>query len=194
MSQQPEGITIDWSTAPAQMREAFEANAKRVKELEKEHEASAARIAVIDRRERIESLKAQLGDSAKDVSPEDFGDTPAEQITDSLVRAKAIEKETIREAALAKLAKDAGFESGEALQAFMAERETAKAAATKAQGAAASVAGAGGAPPEAPAPPSEQAFKAFREAKDKGLPNDEAQAAYVGATIEALLAAHTDRS
>jgi hypothetical protein len=194
MSQQPgEGITIDWSTAPAQMREAFEANAKRVKELEERDKANAGRLLLIDRAERVNALKAELGDVAKDLTAEDFADMAPDAITPTIVQARALERQAARAAATLQVAKDLGYETVEQYELDRKALADKRAADLKAMTGNAATAGAGSAPPEAPKPPGEDAIAAFREARQAGKPSDEAENAFIGTLfqrqIEALEAA-----
>ena len=51
--------TYDWTTAPKEMREAFEKMQADTKELRERDAAASARLAVIDRREAFETAKVR---------------------------------------------------------------------------------------------------------------------------------------
>ncbi len=182
MAEEP---TYDWTTAPKEMREAFEKMQADTKELRDRDAAASARLAVIDRREAFDKVKGELGDAAKDVSLEDLGETPLEQITATTLKVKATEKAEIQQAALAELAKNAGFESVEAMQQFRAEADARKAATTAAQTTTAQAAMSGQNSPEIKKTVDELAFEAFNA--NPHLPHDERVAAFLGASLGAQL-------
>lgn len=178
-------VVLDWSTAPREMREAFEKMQADTKALQAQAEADRKRLAEVDRRETFERVKAELGDGAKEVSLEDLAETPLEQITVTALKVKAAEKAETRQAALAKLATDAGFESVEAMQAFRAEADARKAATTAAQTTTAIAATSGQTSTDVKKSVDEVAFEAFNA--NPHLPHDERVAAFLGASIGAQL-------
>jgi hypothetical protein len=177
--------TYDWSTAPQQMREAFERMQSETKALRETNEKAQARLLAVDRRETFERVKGELGDVAKDVSLEDLGDLPLEQITPTTLKVKAQEKAEARTLAEVQIAKDLGFESVDEFRTFRAEREAAKAQTQQAMGITAAAATAGQSFIEPVLSPKDAAFAAFNEAKTKGLPSDDAKAAAVSALLRA---------
>lgn len=180
--------TYDWSTAPAQMREAFEKMQADTKALQARAEADGKRLADVDRREKFNELKLAGGDALKDVELADIADMDAAQITATILQAKALEKGQAREAALAKLATDAGFATVDELKTFQAEiaARNATTATGRAQNATAATAGQGTKEPVVQ--PAEAAFAAYNEARTAGLPSDDARAGAVNALIQATLA------
>lgn len=180
--------TYDWSTAPAQMRDAFERMQADTKALQAKADADAKRLADVDRREKFNELKLAGGEALKDVELADLGDMAAEQITPTILQAKALEKSQAREAALGKLATDAGFATVDELKEFQAEiaARNAATATGRAQTAAAATAGQGTKEPVVA--PGDAAHKAFVDARTRGLPSDDAKADAIGALIQATLA------
>ena len=187
MSTQPEGAVIDWSTAPAQMREAFEANAKELKALREAREADSKRLAEIDRRAAFDRVKTEAGDAAGDVTLEDLGEMATDQITTTILRAKATEKTEARAAAELTQAKAMGFENVEDFRTALAAVQAQKAKDTAGMTANAVAAGSGAAPPAAPKTPTEAAIAVYREAKTQGLPNDRAETMFLEASFAAQL-------
>lgn len=180
--------TYDWSTAPAQMREAFERMQADSKALQARAEADAKRLAEVDRREKFNEVKLAGGEALKDVSLEDIGDMAAEQITPTILQARALEKTQAREAALASLAKDAGFATVEELKQFQAEIAARNAATATGRSQTATAATAGQGTKEPLKLPGEAAYAAYTEARTAGLPSDDARADAVNALIQATLA------
>lgn len=180
-----EGERIDWSTAPEQLREAHKAQADELKALRAQAEENGKRLAAIDRRETFDKVKGELGDGAKDVTLEDLGDTPLEQITLTTLKVKATEKAEIRAKALTELAANAGFESVEAMQQFRAEADARKAATLAAQSTTAQAAMSGQNSQEIKKTVDEQAFAAFNA--NPHLPHDERVTAFLGASLGAQL-------
>lgn len=180
--------TYDWSTAPAQMRDAFEKMQADTKALQAKADADAKRLADVDRREKFNELKMAGGEALKDVELADVADMDASQITATILQAKALEKGQAREAALGKLATDAGFATVDELKAFQAEiaERNAATATGRAQTAVAATSGQGTKEPIVL--PADAAHKAFSEARTKGAPSDDAKADAIGALIQATLA------
>jgi hypothetical protein len=185
MSDEP---TYDWSTAPAEMRAEFQRIQGENKTLAEREAKAAARLAQLDRSLKFDDLKAAGGDALKDVSLEDIGDLGAEQITPTILQAKALEKAQTQQAALASLAKDAGFESVEAMQAFRTAAAEHQSQTMTAMGHTAAAATAGQGIPDPIASPSQAAFTAFTEAKTQGLPSDDAKAAAITALFQSTAA------
>ncbi len=177
--------TYDWSTAPKEMREAFEKMQADTKELRDRDAAASARLAVIDRREAFDKVKGELGDAAKDVSLEDLGETPLEQITATTLKVKATEKAEARAAAETEMAKALGFENVEELRAFRTDAETRRQAQLASQTTTAAAAMSGQNSQEIKKTVDEQAFEAFNA--NPHLPHDERVAAFLGASIGAQL-------
>ena len=177
--------TYDWSTAPKEMREAFEKMQADTKELRDRDAAASARLAVIDRREAFDKVKGELGDAAKDVSLEDLGETPLEQITATTLKVKATEKAEARAAAETEMAKALGFENVEELRAFRTDAETRRQAPLASQTTTAAAAMSGQNSQEIKKTVDEQAFEAFNA--NPHLPHDERVAAFLGASIGAQL-------
>jgi len=132
---------------------------------------------------KFDELKAAGGDALKDVSLEDIGDLGAEQITPTILQAKALEKAATRTAAETEMAKALGFDSAEELRAFRVEAETRNQAKLAAMGNTAAAAMAGQGMKDPIATPQEAAFAAFKEARTAGLPSDDAKAAAVSALL-----------
>jgi len=177
--------TYDWTTAPKEMREAFEKMQADTKELRERDAAASARLAVIDRREAFEKVKGELGDAAKDVSLEDLGETRLEQITATTVKVKATEKAEARAAAESAMAEALGFENVEELRAFRTEAETRRQAQLASQTTTAQAAMSGQNSQEIKKTVDEQAFEAFNA--NPHLPHDERVAAFLGASLGAQL-------
>jgi len=177
--------TYDWTTAPKEMREAFEKMQADTKELRERDAAASARLAVIDRREAFEKVKGELGDAAKDVSLEDLGETPLEQITATTLKVKATEKSEARAAAETEMAKALGFENVEELRAFRTDAETRRQAQLASQSTTAQAAMSGQNSQEIKKTVDELAFEAFNA--NPHLPHDERVAAFLGASLGAQL-------
>jgi hypothetical protein len=177
-----------WDTAPQEMRAEAKRLSDRLKELEAKAGADAQRLAEVDRREKFNELKKLGGDALKDVELADIGDMIADQITPTILQAKALEKGQAREAALAKLATDAGFSTVDELKAFQVELAARNAATAtgRSQNAAAATSGQGSKDPLKL--PGEAAYAAYTEARTSGLPSDDARANAVNALIQATLA------
>jgi len=180
--------TYDWSTAPAQMREAFEHMQADARALQTKADADAKRLAEVDRRERFNELKMAQPDALKDVELADLGDMEAGQITPTILQAKALEKGQTREAALVKLAADAGFATVDELKTFQAEVAARNAATATGRTQTAAAATSGQGTKEPVVAPAEAAHKAFTEARTQGLPSDDAKGVAIGALIDATLA------
>jgi len=180
MAEEP---TYDWSTAPGPMREAFEKMQADTKALQAKAEADGKRLAKVDRRERFNELKMAGGDALKDVSLEDIGDMAADQMTPTILQAKALEKGQARAAAEAEMAKALGFTDADELRAFRVEVETRKNAQLAAMGKTAAAATTGQNVQDPIATPQEAAYAAFNEARTAGLPSDDAKAAAVSALL-----------
>jgi hypothetical protein len=185
MAEEP---TYDWSTAPAQMREAFEKMQADTKALQAKAEADGKRLAEVDRRERFNELKMAGGDALKDVSLEDIGDMAADQMTPTILQAKALEKGQARAAAEAEMAKALGFTDAEELRAFRVEAETRKNAQLAAMGKTAAAATTGQNVQDPIKTPTERAFEEAAALKSQGLPPDEVRAGFIGAKFDAALA------
>jgi hypothetical protein len=182
MSDEP---TYDWSNAPQEMRAEVQRIQKLAADLQAQAEKDRARLADVDRRERFNELKLAGGDTLKDVALEDIGDLVAEQITPTILQAKALEKAQTQQAALSKLAADAGFTSVEEMQAFRTEADARKAATLQAQGVTAAAATSGQTFNEPIASPHDAAFAAYNDARTKGMPPDDAKGAAVMALLNA---------
>ena len=182
MAEEP---TYDRTTAPKEMREAFEKMQADTKELRERDAAASARLAVIDRREAFEKVKGELGDAAKDVSLEDLGETPLEQITATTLKVKATEKAEARAAAETEMAKALGFENVEELRAFRTDAETRRQAQLVSQTTTVQAAMSGQNSQEIKKTVDELAFEAFNA--NPHLPHDERVAAFLGASLGAQL-------
>jgi hypothetical protein len=180
MAEEP---TYDWSTAPAEMRAEFQRIQGENKTLAEREAKAAARLAQLDRSLKFDEVKAAGGDALKDVSLEDIGDLGAEQITPTILQAKALEKGAAREKAETEMAKALGFDSSAELRAFRVEAETRNQAKLAAMGNTAAAATAGQGMKDPIATPQEAAFAAFKEARTAGLPSDDAKAAAVSALL-----------
>lgn len=180
-----EGEVFDWSTAPGQMRAEFERLQGVTKKLEEQQAKDAARLAAFDRREAFERVRAELGDAAKEVSLEDLGDTPLEQITATTLKVKAQEKVEARATAELAQATALGYTDVETYRADIAALQAQRAKDTQGMTANAIAAGSGKAPPEIPAQPHEAAFAAYEKARQSGLPPDDRGAAAVDAMFKA---------
>lgn len=185
MAEEP---TYDWSTAPAEMRAEVQRIQAANKDLEEREARAAKRLAQLDRSLKFDELKAAGGDALKDVTLEDVGDLGADQITPTILQAKALEKAQTQQAALASLARDAGFDSVEAMQAFRTAAAERQSQTMTAMGNTAAAATAGQGTPDPIASPSQAAFTAFTEAKTQGLPSDDAKAAAITALFQSTAA------
>lgn len=185
MAEEGEQTVYAWETAPQEMRAEARRLADRLKELEAKDAAASARLAVIDRRETFEKVKGELGDAAKDVSLEDLGETPLEQITATTLKVKATEKAEARAAAETEMAKALGFETVEELRAFRTDAETRRQAQLASQTTTAQAAMSGQNSQEIKKTVDELAFEAFNA--NPHLPHDERVAAFLGASLGAQL-------
>lgn len=176
---------INWDTAPEQFREAHKAQAATLKDLQEREARAAARLAELDRKEAFEKVKGELGDTAKDVSLEDLGETPLEQITATTLKVKATEKAEARDKAEGEMAKALGFENAEELRAFRIEAETRKNAQLASQTTTAQAAMSGQNSQEIKKTVDELAFEAFNA--NPHLPHDERVTAFLGASLGAQL-------
>jgi hypothetical protein len=173
-----EGI-IDWGTAPGALRAAHEQQAKELKDLREKQAASDARLAAIDHREKFESLKGST-DTLKDLTPDDVKDIPADQLSTTILEAKAIEKARAKEAAELTQAKALGYESLETYKADIAALQAKRTADTRGMASNAAAAASGPGEPEAPKSRIEVANDAYKEARAKGMPQDKALGLFLG--------------
>lgn len=183
-----EGETYDWSTAPAEMRAEFQRIQAANKDLEEREAKAAARLAQLDRSLKFDEVKAAGGDALKDVTLDDIGDLGADQITPTILQAKALEKGAAREKAETEMAKALGFDSADALRAFRVEAEARNAEKLTAMGQTAAAATAGQGAKEPIKTPTERAFEEAKALRAEGLPPDEVRAGFIGAKFDAALA------
>jgi hypothetical protein len=183
-----EDQVFDWTTAPKEMREVFEKMQADTKTLQAQAEKDRARLADVDRREKFAELKLAGGEALKDLTPEDVGDLTADQITPTILQAKALEKGAAREKAETEMAKALGFTDAEELRAFRVEAETRNQAKLAAMGNTAAAAMAGQASKEPIKTPTERAFEEAAALKSQGLPPDEVRAGFIGAKFDAAMA------
>lgn len=185
MAEEP---TYDWSTAPAEMRAEVQRIQAANKDLEEREARAAKRLAQLDRSLKFDELKKAGGDALKDVSLEDIGDLGADQITPTILQAKALEKGQAARAAQEKMAADLNFESVEAMQAFRAEAAARQNQTTAAMSNTAAAAMAGQGAKEPIKTPTERAFEEAKALKAEGLPPDEVRAGFIGAKFDAAMA------
>jgi hypothetical protein len=185
MAEEP---TYDWSTAPQEMRAELQRMQAANKDLEEREAKAAARLAQLDRSLKFDELKAAGGDALKDVTLDDIGDLGAEQITPTILQAKALEKGAAREKAETEMAKALGFDSADELRAFRVEAETRNQAKLAAMGNTAAAAMAGQGAKEPIKTPTERAFEEAKALRAEGLPPDEVRAGFIGAKFDAAMA------
>lgn len=176
---------IDWSTAPAALRAAHEANTARLRELEAESAASKARLTQIDRREKFAELKSSLGDVAKDVTLEDLGDLPLDQFTPTTLEVKALEKTRARVAAEERQAKELGYENREAFVADLTRVREEREKRTATQTQVANLATGGPGTPEPPKAAVTLAMEVLAADKAAGRPADVQGANFLNALLAA---------
>lgn len=163
-----------------------------VKDLEKElrdlRSARDTELSELTQYRRERAFEAALSEAkVEGVSLADLGELPPDQITPSLVKAKAGEKEDQRRAQLVEQAKAFGFDTVEEYQSVLDIAREAKAKAAQEQATATSVAmGAPGQPPPSKRP-AEIGMEAHDAARARGVPKDYAEAEFVSATAKAFL-------
>jgi hypothetical protein len=126
--------------------------------------------------------------NVSDVTLEEIGDLPPEQITPDLVKAKSDSKVRASLAAKEEQAKSLGFESAEAMdEALTAIREQReRAGAAMAANAAVAKSGPGAPPPQQT--PTEEAWAEFQGQRKQGRAQDKARGAAVTKLIERAIA------
>lgn len=180
---EPKGNEED--QGPAGLRKHARQLEKELAEMRATQERDAAELQTF-RRERAFAAAVAEG-KVEGVTLADLGDLPAEQITGTLVKAKAAEKEDQRRVADLTQAQAHGFDSldeyREALEAIKAAK--AKETAQRQAGTAAATTGAGREP--AQDSPGVIGYRAWEEAVKAGRPADLAQADFVGAKARAFI-------
>lgn len=183
MAEDEEGT--EGTDGPAGLRKHARQLEKDLAEVRAQQERDATELQTF-RRER--AFGAALAEAnVEGVTLDDVGDLPADQITSSLVRAKAAEKEDQRRAAEERQAKELGFESldeyrdvlkiaQERKAEMVAQRQTAGSVATSAPGR----------EPEKDSP-GVIAYREWEDARKAGVPADHAAARFVGAKARAVL-------
>lgn len=170
---------------PGPLRKHARQLEKELAEVRRQREAELAELATFRRERAFGAAMAEA--KVEGVTLADVGDLPADQITASLVKAKAQEKEEQRRAAEERQAKELGFDSLDEYREVLkvAQERKAEQRREREAGAAAAMTGAGREP--AKDSPGVQAYRTWEESVKSGRSADLAQADFVGAKARALM-------
>jgi hypothetical protein len=146
-------------------------------------------LSTYKRRDAFEAARTELAQQNADLAEaarlEDVQDLPPEEVTSEALVVRATERFQKRHELLAEAAREMGFSSVDEFTASTQRAARERAQELQALSASGAIAAFGQAPPAAPDKPGPAGKKAFDAAKAEGVPDPEAQAAGVGAMIEA---------